>query len=72
MPVHRGQPGHPVRLPGWLRPRLLAPDDVPLRAVLHAGGARRLAVHDPWILENVNRPADLERLRAGALQPHSD
>ncbi len=61
VPHHRGRPGHPVRLPGYLRNRLLAPDDVPLRALL--GVTRALHVDDPGVLVNVNTPDALARLR---------
>jgi CTP:molybdopterin cytidylyltransferase MocA len=70
VPTFRDAPGHPVRLPAWLRPRLLRPDDVPLRAVLARAGARRLPVRDPDILLNVNTPAAYGDLRGrGCIDP---
>lgn len=58
--THRGRPGHPVRLPARLAPRLLQADDVPLRALMI--GARRLSVDDPGVLLNLNDPAALRAL----------
>lgn len=63
VPTWHGRPGHPVRLPSWLRERLLWGDDVPLRAILEQSGARRIPVGDPTVVANVNTPADLARLR---------
>ncbi len=54
VPIHGGRTGHPVRLPAWLIPRLLAPDDVSLRTIL--GAARTLRVDDPGVLLDTNTP----------------
>ncbi len=62
IPRYVGVPGHPVRLPGWLRPRLLARDDISLREVLRAHAPRALPVDDPGILLDVNSPDELRRI----------
>ncbi len=62
VPYHRGQPGHPVLLPASLRPRLLEPDDLPLRDLLARMEIIVLEVNDPGVLLNVNTPADYARL----------
>lgn len=64
VPRHMGLPGHPVRLPAWLRPRLLAGDDVPLREVLRALAPRALAVDDPGVLRDANTPQGLREIRS--------
>ncbi|MCB9529590.1 MAG: NTP transferase domain-containing protein [Myxococcales bacterium] len=69
IPTHRGEPGHPVRLPAALRPRLLAADDTPLSALLARARPRHLPVDDPGVCLNVNTPADLTRLRILAAAP---
>lgn len=53
-----GRPGHPVRLPPDLRPRLLAGDDRRLDAILAEAGRTALTVSDRGVLLNVNTPAD--------------
>ncbi|MCA9537378.1 MAG: NTP transferase domain-containing protein [Myxococcales bacterium] len=58
IPTHRGEPGHPVRLPAGLRARLLEADDTPLRELLAAAPALTLPVDDPGVLLNLNTPAD--------------
>ncbi len=69
LPFHRGHPGHPVRLPAWLRPRLLAPDDTPLRAILFGHAPRALPVDDPGVLLDANTPAQArERAATGSIE----
>lgn len=51
VPAFRGMDGHPVRLP--------APHP-PVRLDLRLAGAPRIAVDDPDICLNLNRPADWE------------
>ncbi|MCB9528596.1 MAG: nucleotidyltransferase family protein [Myxococcales bacterium] len=63
IPTHHGAPGHPVRLPASLRPRLLCGDDTPLRDILARACPRHLECDDPGVTHNVNTPADLARLR---------
>lgn len=66
LPFHDGRPGHPVRLPAWLRPRLLAPDDIPLRDVLRAAAPRSLPVRDAGVLRDANTPEAFRFLVAAA------
>lgn len=63
IPTWRGVPGHPVRLPPSLRPRLRQGDDTPLRDILARARPRHLECADPGVTLNVNTPADLARLR---------
>ncbi len=62
VPTYLGAPGHPVRLPAALRPRLMAPDDAPLRTLLTA--PHHLAVPDPGVVLNLNAPADWQAFLA--------
>ena len=64
IPVFRGQRGHPVWIPGWLRQRLLKTDDTPLRDVFARSGYVRVSVDDPGIVENINSRLEYDRLRA--------
>jgi molybdenum cofactor cytidylyltransferase len=64
-PTHAGRRGHPILWPAALLPRLRGlPVDASPRAVLdaHADLRRELAVDDPAVLDNLDRPADLARL----------
>ncbi len=63
IPTWQEQPGHPVRLPAWLRPRILWRDELPLREILYRAGARRLPVSDPDILLNINDVRSLKALK---------
>lgn len=72
IPTHEGRSGHPVLLRAALRPKLVAlASDAPLRDLLaEVGvGVRRVAVHDPGVLANLDSPGALDRaladLRAG-------
>lgn len=65
-PEHAGRRGHPLIWPSALLPalRALPPEGDPrplLRA--HAGSRRALAVDDPAIHDNLDRPEDLAALR---------
>lgn len=63
-PCYRGRGGHPVVLgASAVAAVLAAPADATLRSVLDACSARRVDVDvdDPWVLANVNVPADLAR-----------
>lgn len=64
IPTFGGRGGHPIRLPGALRERLLAPDDTPLKALL--GDVRRVPVADPDVRRNINTPAEYAALVADA------
>lgn len=64
IPTFGGRGGHPIRLPGHLRPRLLEPDDAPLKTLL--GDVRRVPVDDPDVRRNVNTPAEYAGLLAHA------
>ena len=66
-PEHGGRRGHPLIWPAMLVPQLLAlgPGDSPrdLLGRPEVTGLRRaLAVDDPAVLDNLDRPADLARL----------
>ena len=61
-PVFEGRGGHPVVLPKGLLPRLLKPDDQPLRDLLL--NPRQVVVQDPGVLLNVNTPEAYARLLA--------
>lgn len=64
-PVHAGRRGHPIVYPAALLPGLRAlPPDASPRDLLdrHADLRRGLAVDDPAVLDNLDRPADLTRL----------
>lgn len=63
---HDDRPGHPVVLPAALRPRLIEPDDRPLRDLLQAASPVAVAVDDPGVLLNINTPADYQRIVAAA------
>ena len=64
IPVYRGELGHPVRLPEWLRDRLIRRDQMPLREVFKRSGYLRLEVSDPGVIANINDRRDYDRLRA--------
>jgi len=75
-PSHRGRRGHPILYPSALFTELrgLAPSEDPrpwLRRMAEAGSCRELPVDDPAILENIDTPADLERLLAAREEAHS-
>jgi CTP:molybdopterin cytidylyltransferase MocA len=64
-PAHAGRRGHPIVYPAALLPALRAlPPEASPRALLAARAdlRRELAVDDPAVLDNLDRPADLERL----------
>jgi molybdenum cofactor cytidylyltransferase len=65
-PEYAGRRGHPLIWPAALLPALRRPAaDGDPRALLreHAALRRGLAVDDPAILDNLDRPEDLARLR---------
>lgn len=64
IPTFDGRGGHPIRLPGALRARLLEPDDAPLKALL--GAVPRVPVADPDVHRNVNTPTEYAELLRGA------
>lgn len=62
LPVHGGRRGHPVLLAASLFPEVaVLGDDEPLRNVVRREGRRVLevAVGDPGVLRNLDRPGDL-------------
>mgnify|MGYP002777680306 CR=1 FL=1 len=66
-PEHAGRRGHPIVYPPSLVPALLdLPADATPRDLLrrpeHAALRRTLAVDDPAVLDNLDRPEDLARL----------
>lgn len=64
-PEHRGRRGHPQIYPAALLPALAAlPPDASPRALLaeHAALRRTLALDDPAVLDNLDRPEDLVHL----------
>lgn len=68
VPTHGGQPGHPVVFGRSFWPELCQlAGDSGARAVLqrHAHAVRRVAVDDPGILLDIDRPADLSRGQHG-------
>ena len=58
VPTFRGQSGHPVWLPEWMKAQLLSDLKSPLRDVLRRCGVMQLNVDDPGILLNINTPID--------------
>lgn len=67
-PTHGGQPGHPVVFGRSFWPELCQlVGDSGAREVLqrHAHAVRRIAVDDPGILLDIDRPADLSRGQHG-------
>lgn len=64
IPLYRGRVGHPVRIPDWLRKRLILNDQTPLREVFKKAGFIRLDVPDPGVIENINSQRDYDTLRA--------
>ena len=66
IPLYRGEAGHPVLLPVWMRPLLLKNDDAPLRDILRRCAPRTLNVQDRGILLNINTPQDHAIFRAMA------
>ncbi len=58
VPIYRGQAGHPVLLPGWMRNRLLKNDDTPLNEILRRHRPLNLSVGDPGVALNVNTPEE--------------
>lgn len=72
VPVHEGRRGHPVLFAAGVWDELLAtPDELGARAVVHARPERvhEVAVDDPGIRIDVDTPADLASLTAGARRP---
>lgn len=68
VPTHGGQPGHPVVFGRSFWPELCQlAGDSGARTVLqrHAHAVRRVAVDDPGILLDIDRPADLVRGQHG-------
>lgn len=68
VPTHEGVPGHPVVFGRRFWPELCQlVGDSGARAVLqrHAHAVRRIAVDDPGILLDIDRPADLSRGQHG-------
>lgn len=68
VPSHGGQPGHPVVFGRSFWPELCQlTGDSGARTVLqrHAHAVRRIAVDDPGILLDIDRPADLARGQHG-------
>jgi molybdenum cofactor cytidylyltransferase len=66
IPTHGGRGGHPLRLPSGRFAELDALDPtLGLRALVQArpGEVLRLPVDDAAVLQDVDTPADLERLR---------
>lgn len=66
-PAHAGRSGHPILYPAALLPALRAlPPDASPRDLLarHADLRRSLPVDDPAVLDNLDRPEDLTRLRS--------
>lgn len=64
-PEHRGRRGHPQIYPASLLPALAAlPPEASPRDLIagHAALRRTLAVDDPAVLDNLDRPEDLARL----------
>lgn len=69
LPACRGRRGHPILYPSacFAELRSLAPADGPrawLRRQAEAGRCRERPVDDPAIFENIDTPADLQRLLA--------
>ena len=62
IPTYEGRGGHPIRLPAALRPRIMQPDDAPLKSLL--AEVPRRPVDDPWVRLNVNTPAAYAALLA--------
>jgi len=66
IPIYRGQPGHPVFLPSWLRARLCEKDDVPLRDILRPLRPELVPTKDPAVIRNLNDRRDWVRFLAHA------
>ena len=62
--VYGGKPGHPVVLPGWMIPRVIALEgDVGARVLLDEAGALEVEAGHLASAADVDTPADLEGLR---------
>lgn len=72
VPVYQGRHGHPVVLAGSLRDELRAVDEQSegLRAVMrgHARERQEVAIDDPAVLVDLNRPEDYEAARAADVE----
>ena len=64
IPLYRGRAGHPVRIPDWLRDRLVRHDQTPLREIFKRSGLLRVKVADSGVIENINSRRDYDQLRA--------
>ena len=76
-PTHLGRSGHPMLWPRSLFAELLAldPATADARALVRGSASprrRKLELDDPGVLDNIDTPADLERLRSRASGPGSD
>ena len=68
-PQYAGERGHPPLLPAALRETLLAGAPAGgLRDLLEGAGVHDVPVGDPHVLRDMDRPADLERLREEAVR----
>jgi molybdenum cofactor cytidylyltransferase len=67
LPVHAGRRGHPLLIATCHREEILTRhDNVGLRGLLqqHAGEILEVPVDSPWLLEDMDEPADYNRLSA--------
>lgn len=64
LPLHADRPGHPIGFPATLVAEVAAAAN--LREVIHRDRARVVAVpvESPWVLRDLDTPADLETARA--------
>ena len=59
--AYRGQAGHPVLIPNWLRPVITGQDQRSLRQIFNEVGIQKLHIDDAAITRNLNRREDWER-----------
>ena len=66
IPMYRGQTGHPVLIPNWLRYRLLETDGMTLRDIFRKSPLERIETGDPGVVRNLNTRVEWQRFLARA------
>jgi nitroreductase/CTP:molybdopterin cytidylyltransferase MocA len=74
LPLHGGRPGHPIALAASLAAELDDPRVTTLRDVIRRDPGRVLAVPvaSPWVVRDLDTPADLAAARAALRGPPAD